>query len=75
MGAAWRWLGLSVLAALAAPSRGAGHCMDGIDFNMILLDDKNFPWGLQYVRGEVLKAIEEDKHISEGEGRLWCTRC
>lgn len=69
MGAARRWLGLCALAALVVPFRGASHCMDGIDVNVILLDDENFPWGLQYVKGEVLKAMEEDKRIGEEEGR------
>ncbi|XP_075890888.1 guanylyl cyclase C [Nelusetta ayraudi] len=70
MGAARRWLvaGLCVLAALAAPFGDASQCMDGIDFNVILLDDENSPWGLQYVKGEVMKAIEEDKHVGEEEG-------
>lgn len=69
MGAAWRWLGLCALAALVAPFGGANRCMEGIDVNVILLDDENFPWGLQYVKGEVLKAMEEDKRIGEEEGR------
>lgn len=68
MGAARRWLDLCVLAALAAPFGDATQCMDGIDFNVILLDDENSPWGLQYVKGEVTKAIEEDKHVGEEEG-------
>lgn len=69
MGAARRWLTLCVLATLAPAFSGANDCMDGIDVNVILLNDENSPWGLQYVKGEVLKAIEEDKLIGEEEGR------
>lgn len=68
MGAVRPWLNLCVLAALVMPFRCANNCMDGIDLNVILLDDENSPWGLQHVRGEVLKAIEEDKLIGEKEG-------
>lgn len=68
MGAAQRWLGLCALTALAAPFGGANQCMDGIDLNVILLEDENSPWGLQYVRGEVMKAIEKDKQLGEEEG-------
>lgn len=70
MGAVLWWLRLScVLGALAAPCRGISNCLDGITFNVILLDDAESPWGLQYVKGEVLKAIETDKGISEEEGK------
>lgn len=57
-----------VFGALAAPCRGVGNCLDGINLNVILLDDAESPWGLQYVKGEVLKAIEKDKGISNEEG-------
>lgn len=69
MGAVLRWLCLScVFGALAASCRGINNCLDGITFNVILLDDAESPWGLQYVKGEVLKAIETDKGISNEEG-------
>lgn len=69
MGAAPWWLRLScVFGALAAPCRGINNCLDGITLNVILLDDAESPWGLQYVKGEVLKAIETDKGISDDEG-------
>lgn len=75
MGAAPWWLRLScVFGALAAPCRGINNCLDGITLNVILLDDAESPWGLQYVKGEVLKAIETDKGISDDEGNNRKTR-
>lgn len=69
MGAVLWWLCLScIFGALAVPCRGINSCLDGITFNVILLDDAESPWGLQYVKGEVLKAIETDKGISDKEG-------
>lgn len=57
-----------IFGALAASCRGISSCLDGITFNVILLDDAESPWGLQHVKGKVLKAIETDKGISDEEG-------
>lgn len=64
----WWWLSLCVLGILAAPCRGINQCLDGITFNVILLDDEESPWSLKFVKGEILKAIETDKTINTTEG-------
>ncbi|XP_028263500.1 heat-stable enterotoxin receptor-like [Parambassis ranga] len=46
---------------------GTKQCLNGIVFNVILLDDEESPWSLKYVKGEILKAIEKDSAINAAE--------
>uniref|UniRef100_A0A3Q4AK55 Guanylate cyclase n=1 Tax=Mola mola TaxID=94237 RepID=A0A3Q4AK55_MOLML len=68
MGAEWWWGHLCLLGILAARCRGVSQCLDGITFNVILLDDEESPWSLKYVKREILKAIEKDKSMNAAEG-------
>lgn len=65
MGMRW-WL--CVLGILAAPCPGITQCLDGNTINVILLEDKVSPWSLNYVKKEILKAIETDSTINAAEG-------
>uniref|UniRef100_A0A669E8N6 Guanylate cyclase n=1 Tax=Oreochromis niloticus TaxID=8128 RepID=A0A669E8N6_ORENI len=44
-----------------------GQCGSGITINVILLDDEDSPWSLQYVEGQILKAIEKDSAINAAQ--------
>lgn len=68
MATGWCWLSLCVLGIVAAPCHGINQCLDGITFNVILLEDEESPWSLKFVKGEILKAIETDKGINTIEG-------
>lgn len=68
MATVWCWLSLCVLGIVAAPCQGINQCLDGITFNVILLEDEESPWSLKFVKGEILKAIETDKGINTIEG-------
>lgn len=71
-----RWsLSLCVLGIVAAPCRGIDQCLDGITFNVILLDDEESPWSLKFVKEEILKAVETDKSIHATEGnKIYITK-
>lgn len=68
MGSGSWWLRLCTLGILAAPCRGAGQCLNRITINVILLDDEESPWSLQYVAGQIQKAIETDSAINAAQG-------
>lgn len=77
MGAEWWWGHLCLLGIFAARCRGVSQCLDGITFNVILLDDEESPWSLKYVKREILKAIEKDKSMNVAEGKKrgkYCTK-
>ncbi|XP_060884802.1 guanylyl cyclase C isoform X1 [Labrus mixtus] len=65
----WRWwLFLCALGIiLFAPCRGIQNCVDGITVNVILLEDEVSPWSLKFVKGEIMKAIETDAILNEGD--------
>ncbi|KAK7939976.1 hypothetical protein WMY93_003302 [Mugilogobius chulae] len=49
-------------------SSGIKQCLDGIMINVILLNDKDYPWSLQYVQSGILRAIETDASINAANG-------
>uniref|UniRef100_A0A3Q3E569 Guanylate cyclase n=1 Tax=Labrus bergylta TaxID=56723 RepID=A0A3Q3E569_9LABR len=62
------WLFLCALGIiLFAPCRGIQNCVDGITVNVILLEDEVSPWSLKFVKGEIMKAIETDAILNEGD--------
>lgn len=69
MGAKWGWGHLCLLGILAARCHGSKSCLDGITFNVILLDDEESPWSMKYVKKEILTAIETDKLLNAAEGK------
>uniref|UniRef100_A0A3Q3QH07 Guanylate cyclase n=1 Tax=Monopterus albus TaxID=43700 RepID=A0A3Q3QH07_MONAL len=44
------------------------QCMDKVMINVILLQDETSPWSLNFVKGEILKAIATDSAINSTEG-------
>lgn len=66
MGPGWWWL--CVLGILAAPCRGIRQCLDGVTINVILLQDEESPWSLNFVEGQIEKALETDATINAAEG-------
>ncbi|XP_030611069.1 heat-stable enterotoxin receptor [Archocentrus centrarchus] len=67
MGSGSWWLCLCTLGILAAPCRGTRPCLNRITINVILLDDEESPWSLQYVEGQIQKAIEKDSAINAAQ--------
>ncbi|TDG98304.1 hypothetical protein EPR50_G00216840 [Perca flavescens] len=66
MGPRWWWL--CVLGILAAPCRGIRQCLDSNAINVILLQDEESPWSLNFVEGQIKKALETDATINAAEG-------
>ncbi|XP_034050310.1 heat-stable enterotoxin receptor [Thalassophryne amazonica] len=64
MGRGGQWLCLCILGMFAASCRGIKQCLDGITFNVILLNDEESPWSLKFVEGQILKAVETDSIIN-----------
>lgn len=62
------WLCCCILGILAAPCWSVRQCLDGISMNVILLQDEESPWSLNFVKKEILKAIETDSSINSAEG-------
>uniref|UniRef100_A0A3P8QGQ1 Guanylate cyclase n=1 Tax=Astatotilapia calliptera TaxID=8154 RepID=A0A3P8QGQ1_ASTCA len=67
MGSGSWLLCLFIFGILVASCPGVGQCGSGITINVILLDDEDSPWSLQYVEGEILKAIEKDSAINAAQ--------
>eukprot|EP00064_Thunnus_orientalis_P013342 superscaffoldBa00002157_g13381 len=61
------WLCLCTLVILAASCRVNGQCPNGTTINVILLKDNTSLWSLDYVEGQILKAIEMDSAIHAGD--------
>ncbi|XP_076007804.1 guanylyl cyclase C [Genypterus blacodes] len=55
---------LWALVMLWAPCWGIKKCLDGIMINVILLNDKESPWSLKFVEGQIQKALETDAQIN-----------
>lgn len=68
MGQSDWWLTLCALGILAASFRGVRSCQDEITINVILLEDEESPWSLNFVREEILNAIETDSAINAAQG-------
>lgn len=64
-----RWFGLCVLGIFAASCQCIKPCPNGITINVILLQDEESPWSLNFVQGEILRAIETDTTINAAQGR------
>ncbi|XP_072312685.1 guanylyl cyclase C [Eucyclogobius newberryi] len=62
------WLSVCTLWILLAQSSSIKPCLDGVMINVILLNDTEFPWSLQYVQGEILRAIETNANINAANG-------
>uniref|UniRef100_A0A8D3D6P3 Guanylate cyclase n=1 Tax=Scophthalmus maximus TaxID=52904 RepID=A0A8D3D6P3_SCOMX len=63
------WLCLcALLGILAAPCWGVRQCLIGTTINVILLEDKESPWSLKFVRGEILKAIATESAVNTAQG-------
>uniref|UniRef100_A0A3Q3L8C5 Guanylate cyclase n=1 Tax=Mastacembelus armatus TaxID=205130 RepID=A0A3Q3L8C5_9TELE len=62
------WLRLCILWILAALCRGVGQCWIGVTVNVILLQDGESPWSLNFVEKEILKGIETESAINAGQG-------
>uniref|UniRef100_A0A3Q2WEB0 Guanylate cyclase n=1 Tax=Haplochromis burtoni TaxID=8153 RepID=A0A3Q2WEB0_HAPBU len=67
MGSGSWLLCLFIFGILVASCPSVGQCGSGITINVILLDDEDSPWSLQYVEGEILKAIEKDSAINAAQ--------
>ncbi|XP_032358108.1 heat-stable enterotoxin receptor [Etheostoma spectabile] len=65
MGTGWWWL--CVLGILAASCRGIRQCLDGLTINVILLQDEESPWSLNFVEGQIEKALKTDATINAAE--------
>uniref|UniRef100_A0A3B3ZKP8 Guanylate cyclase n=1 Tax=Periophthalmus magnuspinnatus TaxID=409849 RepID=A0A3B3ZKP8_9GOBI len=63
-----RWLSVCALWILVEVSGSIKQCLDGVMINVILLQDKDVPWSLQYVEGEIKRAIEKDANINAANG-------
>uniref|UniRef100_A0A8D3A3C8 Guanylate cyclase n=1 Tax=Scophthalmus maximus TaxID=52904 RepID=A0A8D3A3C8_SCOMX len=44
------------------------QCLIGTTINVILLEDKESPWSLKFVRGEILKAIATESAVNTAQG-------
>ncbi|AWP17362.1 putative heat-stable enterotoxin receptor-like [Scophthalmus maximus] len=58
----------ALLGILAAPCWGVRQCLIGTTINVILLEDKESPWSLKFVRGEILKAIATESAVNTAQG-------
>uniref|UniRef100_A0A669DTG4 Guanylate cyclase n=1 Tax=Oreochromis niloticus TaxID=8128 RepID=A0A669DTG4_ORENI len=67
MGSGSWLLCLFTFGILVASCPSVGQCGSGITINVILLDDEDSPWSLQYVEGQILKAIEKDSAINAAQ--------
>lgn len=62
-------LACRVLLMFAAWLPGVGSSRDEIPINVILLQDDESPWSLNFVQGQILKAIETDSAINGAQGK------
>ncbi|KAF3704659.1 Heat-stable enterotoxin receptor [Channa argus] len=62
------WVCVCALGILAVPCWGNRPCLDGITVNVILLQDEESPWSLNFVEGKIQKAIETDSAINAEKG-------
>uniref|UniRef100_A0A3Q1HS74 Guanylate cyclase n=1 Tax=Anabas testudineus TaxID=64144 RepID=A0A3Q1HS74_ANATE len=62
------WMCLCALGIFAASCRCIKPCPNGITMNVILLQDEESPWSLNFVQGEILKAIDTDAAINVAQG-------
>ncbi|XP_056152809.1 guanylyl cyclase C [Lampris incognitus] len=62
MGGGGAWL--CVLVLVAGRCRAIKDCLDGIQINVIEMDDDEFPWSLKLVEHAVREAIEQDSLIN-----------
>uniref|UniRef100_A0A7N6BD90 Guanylate cyclase n=1 Tax=Anabas testudineus TaxID=64144 RepID=A0A7N6BD90_ANATE len=67
LGVGW-WMCLCALGIFAASCRCIKPCPNGITMNVILLQDEESPWSLNFVQGEILKAIDTDAAINVAQG-------
>uniref|UniRef100_A0A7N6AWX7 Guanylate cyclase n=1 Tax=Anabas testudineus TaxID=64144 RepID=A0A7N6AWX7_ANATE len=68
MGQSGWWMCLCALGIFAASCRCIKPCPNGITMNVILLQDEESPWSLNFVQGEILKAIDTDAAINVAQG-------
>lgn len=68
MGQSGWWMCLCALGTFAASCRCIKPCPNGITMNVILLQDEESPWSLNFVQGEILKAIDTDAAINVAQG-------
>lgn len=62
------WLGFCLLGIFSASCQCIKPCPNGITISVILLQDEESPWSLNFVQGEILKAIETDTAINDAQG-------
>ncbi|XP_059179970.1 guanylyl cyclase C [Centropristis striata] len=67
MGRCWQWLCLGVVGILAASCQGVEEALENITINVILLEDEESPWSLEFVKREIKKAVELDSTINAAE--------
>ncbi|XP_028990788.1 guanylyl cyclase C isoform X2 [Betta splendens] len=68
MGQSGCWLEFCILGIIAASFPSIASSQDEITINVILLQDEESPWSLNFVEGQILKAIEVDSAINAAQG-------